>query len=344
MTLLAKTPVTIVTGFLGAGKTTLIRHVLENAKGRCLALIVNEFGDIGVDGDILRSCGIESCPEENIVELANGCLCCTVADDFVPAIEALLGRDRKPEHIVVETSGLALPKPLVKAFDWPPIRSKLTVDGVIAVVDAAAVEAGRFAPDPERLARQRQADPSVDHDNPLEEVYEDQLLCADLIVLNKSDLLEADALSRLRGQIISTVPRAVKVVETREGRIDAAVLLGLAAAAEDDLAARPSHHDALMEHDHDDFDSFVVELPPIRNPAAFVAKLADVAAAHDVLRVKGFLEVAGKPMRLLVQGVGKRFRHHFDRPWSSDETRRTRLVVIGEKGIDRQAIAAAIRA
>src|SRR5271169_1264183 len=132
MTLLAKTPVTIVTGFLGAGKTTLIRHVLENAKGRCLALIVNEFGDVGVDGDILRSCGIESCPDENIVELANGCLCCTVADDFVPAIEALLGRDRKPEHIIVETSGLALPKPLVKAFDWPPIRSKLTVDGVIA--------------------------------------------------------------------------------------------------------------------------------------------------------------------------------------------------------------------
>jgi cobalamin biosynthesis protein CobW len=344
MTSLAKTPVTIVTGFLGAGKTTLIRHVLENAKGSCLALIVNEFGDVGVDGEILRSCGIESCPEENIVELANGCLCCTVADDFVPAIETLLARDRKPEHIIVETSGLALPKPLVKAFDWPPIRSRLTVDGVIAVVDAAAVEAGRFAHDPERLARQRRADPSVEHDNPLEEVYQDQLFCADLIVLNKSDLVEEDALSRLRQQIAAAVPRAVKVVETREGRIDAAILLGLSAAAEDDLAARPSHHDALSEHDHDDFDSFVVELSCIANPTDFVAKLARVAAAHDVLRVKGFLEVAGKPMRLLVQGVGERFRHQFDRPWSLGEIRRSRLVVIGEKGIDRNAIAAAIRA
>jgi cobalamin biosynthesis protein CobW len=344
MTSLAKTPVTIVTGFLGAGKTTLIRHVLENARGSRLALIINEFGDVGVDGEILRSCGIESCPEENIVELANGCLCCTVADDFVPAIEMLLARERKPEHIIVETSGLALPKPLVKAFDWPPIRSKLTVDGVIAVVDAAAVEAGRFAHDPERLARQRQADPSVEHDNPLEEVYEDQLLCADLIVLNKSDLVGEDALLRLRRQIAAAVPRAVKVVETREGRIDAAVLLGIAAAAEDDLAVRPSHHDALMEHDHDDFDSFVVELSCIANPADFVAKLARVAAAHDVLRVKGFLEVAGKPMRLLVQGVGERFRHHFDRPWSPGEARRSRLVVIGEKGIDRNAIEAAIRA
>jgi cobalamin biosynthesis protein CobW len=344
MTKLAKTPVTIVTGFLGAGKTTLIRHVLEHANGRRLALIVNEFGDVGVDGEILRACGIESCPEENIVELANGCLCCTVADDFVPAIEALMGRERSPEHIIVETSGLALPKPLVKAFDWPSIRSKLTVDGVIAVVDAGAVAAGRFADDPARLARQRAADPSVDHDNPLEEVYEDQLLCADLIVLNKADLVDPSALERVRGEIVGAVPRAVKVVETREGRIEPAVLLGLSAAAEDDLAARPSHHDAAEGHDHDDFDSFVVELKPIADPASFLAKLAGIAATHDVLRMKGFVQVLDKPMRLLVQGVGQRFRREFDRPWALGEARLSRLVVIGEKGIDRQAITAAIAA
>ena len=139
----AKTPVTIVTGFLGSGKTTLIRHVLAHAHGRRLALIINEFGDVGVDGEILKSCGANSCPEENIVELANGCICCTVADDFAPAIAQLLAREPKPEHIIVETSGLALPKPLVKAFDWPSIRSRLTVDGVIAVVDGAAVASGR---------------------------------------------------------------------------------------------------------------------------------------------------------------------------------------------------------
>ncbi len=339
-----KTPVTIVTGFLGAGKTTLIRHVLEHANGRRLALIINEFGDVGVDGEILRSCGIESCREENIVELANGCLCCTVADDFIPAIEALLSRDEAPDHIIVETSGLALPKPLLKAFDWPPIRARVTVDGVVAVADAAAVAAGRFADDPERLARQRAADPSVEHENPLEEVYEDQLLCADLIILNKSDLLDRDSLSRVHGEIATAVPRAVKVVKTREGRIEPAVLLGLAAAAEDDLASRPSHHDAEEEHDHDDFESFVVELPAIDDPASFVAKLAALAGAHDVLRVKGFLEVTGKPMRLLVQGVGQRFRQQFDRAWAQGETRRGRLVVIGERGIDRGAVTAAILA
>ena len=338
-----KIPVTIVTGFLGSGKTTLIRHALIHAHGRRLALIINEFGDVGVDGDILKSCGATSCAEENIVELTNGCICCTVADDFAPAIAALLSREPRPEHIIIETSGLALPKPLVKAFEWPELRAKLTVDGVIAVVDASAVAEGRFASDPEAVARQRQADPSLDHENPLEEVYEDQLLCADMIVLNKTDLLSAAELARVRADITKAIPRAVKIVETHEGRIDADVLLGLKSAVEDDLARRPSHHDAEEGHDHDDFDTFVVDLPVIGDADAFLARLADVAGRHQVLRMKGFLDVAAKPMRLLVQGVGQRFRREFDRPWRQDESRRGRLVVIGEKGIDQGAIAAALQ-
>ena len=301
--MLGKIPVTIVTGFLGAGKTTLIRHVLVHAHGRRLALIVNEFGDVGVDGDILRACGATSCPEENIVELNNGCICCTVAEDFAPAIAALLAREPKPDHIVIETSGLALPKPLVKAFEWPELRDRLTVDGVIAVVDASAVADGRFADDPEEVARRRAADPSLDHDNPLEEVYEDQLLCADMIVLNKTDLLSGAELSRVKADILQAVPRAVKIVETHEGRIDPDLLLGLNAAAEADLAARPSHHDSEEAHDHDDFATFIVDLPAVADPAALLARLAAIAAEHDVLRMKGFLEVVGKPMRLSVQGV-----------------------------------------
>lgn len=339
---MAKIPVTIITGFLGAGKTTLIRHVLENAGGRRLALIINEFGDVGVDGTILKSCGIEACPEENIVELANGCLCCTVADDFIPAIEALLARSPQPDHIIIETSGLALPKPLVKAFDWPEIRTRLTVDGVIAVVDGAAVADGRFADDPLKLAAQRAADSSIEHENPLEEVYEDQLLCADLVVLNKIDLMSADAVRRVGAEIRSAVPRAVKIVETREGRIDPSILLGLAAAVEDDLAQRPSHHDGEDGHDHDDFESFVLDIPATADPVALVTRLASIAAEFGVLRMKGYLEVRGKPMRLLVQGVGQRFRQQFDQPWASGDVRRSRLVVIGERGLDRDAITASL--
>src|SRR6187402_3477683 len=218
MSTLAKVPCTIVTGFLGAGKTTLVRHVLENANGRRLAVIVNEFGDVGIDGDILKSCGIESCTEDSIVELSNGCICCTVADDFVPALKGLLDRPNPPEHIVIETSGLALPKPLVKAFNWPEIASRVTVDGVIAVVDGAAVAAGRFADDPEAVARQRAEDQSLDHDNPLEEVFEDQLLCADLVILNKSDLMSAQQRLDVTAEIGRTLPRVVKVVEAQNGQ------------------------------------------------------------------------------------------------------------------------------
>ncbi|HRO48651.1 MAG TPA: cobalamin biosynthesis protein CobW [Hyphomicrobium sp.] len=342
MTAFAKVPCSIVTGFLGAGKTTLVRNILQNGAGRRLAVIVNEFGDVGIDGEILKGCGIESCNEESIVELSNGCICCTVADDFVPALEGLLALENPPEHILIETSGLALPKPLVQAFNWPAIASRVTVDGVIAVVDGAAVAAGRFADDPEALAAQRAEDTSLDHDNPLEEVFEDQLLCADLIVLNKADLMTAEEREKVAAEIKAAVPRAVKVVETTGGELDPKVLLGLGAAAETDLAARPSHHDNEAEHDHDDFDTFIVDIPALDAPEAILERIRAAADAHDILRIKGFADIKGKPMRLLIQGVGSRLQHQFDRPWRPEEARQGRLVVIGQKGLDRDAIAQAI--
>ena len=343
MNLTGKIPATIVTGFLGAGKTTLLRHILENAGGRRLAIIVNEFGSLGIDGDTLRSCGIAGCDDDDIVELTNGCLCCTVAEDFLPAIEKLLDRPNPPEHILIETSGLALPKPLLKAFNWPSIRARVTVDGVIAVVDGPAVAAGRFADDPAAVARQRAADPLLDHDNPLAEVFEDQLQAADLVVLNKADLLNAADTARVRAEITQAIPRGVKMLSAREGRIDPAILLGLAAAAEDDLASRPSHHDAEDgAHEHDDFESFVVALAEIETADALMARLAKAAEAPGVLRLKGFAAIRGKPMRLAMQGVGARLRHHFDRPWAEGETRVGHVVVIGLTGMDRAGIEAAI--
>ncbi len=340
---LAKVPCSIVTGFLGAGKTTLVRHVLEHAQGRRLAVVVNEFGDVGIDGEILRGCGIASCSEERIVELSNGCLCCTVADDFIPALTSLLELAEPPEHILIETSGLALPKPLVQAFNWPEIASRVTVDGVIAVIDGPAVADGRFASDQEALAQQRAADAALDHDNPLEEVYEDQLLCADLIVVNKTDLMADGDRHKVTAGIGATIPRAVKVVQAANGRLDPAILLGLGAAAEQDLDSRPSHHDGEDDHDHDDFDSIVVKVSEIRSAVALLRRIAAATASHDVLRVKGFVPVAGKPMRLLVQGVGQRLQHQYDRAWRPGEAREGRIVAIGRKGFDAQAVHDMIR-
>ena len=335
---LSRVPCTVVTGFLGAGKTTLIRHLLENAKGKRLALIVNEFGDVGVDGEILRSCGVDSCPEENIVELANGCICCTVADDFVPALDQILSRTPKVDHIIIETSGLALPKPLVQAFQWPSVKSRVTVDGVVAVVDGAALANGKVASDLDALAAQRAGDESLDHDDPVEEVFEDQVACADLIILSKSDLIDADGAARANAAIGEHVGRAVKIVPTANGKVDASLLLGLGLAVEDDIGNRKSHHDGLGDHEHDDFDSFVVEIPAVANPDDLAKRVAAAADQENVLRVKGFVEVGGKPMRLLVQAVGPRVDHYYDRAWTAEDDRRSRLVVIGLKGLNQQAI------
>jgi cobalamin biosynthesis protein CobW len=335
---LTRVPCTIVTGFLGAGKTTLIRHVLAHANGRRLAVIVNEFGDVGIDGEILKGCGDAACPEENIVELANGCLCCTVADEFVPALDVILSRRPPVEHIVIETSGLALPKPLVQAFHWPAIRSRVTIDGVVAVVDGAAIADGRFAADLEALAQQRAADAALDHDDPIEEVFNDQIACADLVVLNKRDLLDAAGIERAVAKVTDALPRAVKIVTVADGKADPAALLGLGVGTEDDIENRRTLHDDQLDHEHDDFDSFVVTLPEVADPGALAARVAAASETFDVLRVKGFAAVANKPMRLLVQAVGPRVTHQYDRPWSETEARKGRLVVIGLKGLDRAGV------
>jgi cobalamin biosynthesis protein CobW len=315
--------------------------VLANAQGRRLAVIVNEFGDVGIDGEILKGCGDAACPGENIVELANGCLCCTVANEFVPALDSILSRDGV-EHVVIETSGLALPKPLVQAFNWPAIKSRVTVDGVVAVVDAAALAHGRVAADLEALSRQRLADAALTHDDPIEEVFEDQIACADLVVLNKRDLLDAAGMARAQAAIARALPRSVKMIAVADGQVDAALLLGLGIGTEDDIGNRRTRHDAEAEHDHDDFDSFIVPLAEVENPAALAARVAALSEQFDVLRVKGFAAVAGKPLRLLVQAVGARVTHHYDRPWGASQARQGRLVVIGLKGIDRAAITRAL--
>jgi cobalamin biosynthesis protein CobW len=342
MKTLAKVPVTVVTGFLGSGKTTLIRHLISNANGKKLAVLVNEFGSEGVDGEILKSCADANCPAENIVELANGCICCTVADDFIPAMEQLLSRHVKPDHILIETSGLALPKPLLKAFDWPEIRTRITVDGVIALADAEAVAAGRFAPDPAAVEAQRAADQNLDHETPLSEVFEDQIACADIVLLTKADLAGAKGLEAARAAISAEMPRRVPMLAVVDGVVDARVILGLEAAAEDDLASRPSHHDGEDEHEHDDFASVVIELPEIRDLDRLIASVQRLAREQNVLRAKGYIAVAGKPMRLLLQAVGERVRHQFDTAWGM-RPRQSKLVVIGEHGdIDEAAIRAGL--
>jgi cobalamin biosynthesis protein CobW len=337
-----KTPATIVTGFLGAGKTTLIRHMLQNNDGRRIALIINEFGDLGVDGEILKSCGIEGCTEDDVIELSNGCICCTVADDFVPALERLLGRPDKPDHIVIETSGLALPQPLVRAFQWPGIAPKVTVDGVITVVDGKALAEGRFAHDEAAVDAARAADGNLDHETPLSELFDDQLACADMVVLNKTDLLTEAEVGTLTDSLRADTRPSVRIVKSAMGALALDILLGQNAAAETEDRRAPHHDSEADDHDHDEFESFVLSRPPLTDVPAFTRRLREVIAAHDILRLKGFAAVEGKPMRLTIQAVGPRIESYYDRRLSASDPWETRLVVIGEAGLDRAAIEAAL--
>jgi cobalamin biosynthesis protein CobW len=342
MSNLSKIPVTVITGFLGSGKTTLIRHLMQNPQGKRLAVLVNEFGTAGVDGDILKSCADENCPENNIMELANGCICCTVADDFIPTIEQLMALPETPEHIIIETSGLALPKPLLKAFDWPAIKSRITVDGVIAVADAEAVAAGQFAPDLDAVQAQREADESLDHETPLSEVFEDQISCADIVLLSKADLAGEAGIAKAKEVVEAEAPRKLPIIAITDGAVDPRVILGLEAAAENDLENRPSHHDGHDDHEHDDFDSVVVDLGEVEDVQALQDAIVKMAKDQNILRVKGYVAVKGKPMRYLVQAVGTRIRAQYDQPWG-DRPRASLLVVIAEHDhIDETAIKAAL--
>jgi len=340
-----KIPATVITGFLGAGKTTLIRHMLEHAQGRKIALIINEFGDLGIDREIVNGCGIEGCEDEDVVELANGCICCTVADDFLPVMEALIDRAVPPDHIVIETSGLALPKPLIQAFNWPEIKTRVTVDGVVSVIDGVALAAGQFAADEKAVNARRLADENLDHANPLEDLFDDQLQAADMVLLNKVDVLNDDVRTALLADLKNKLRPGVHIVATSHGNVGVDILLGQEAQAEDDIDMRHTphdhhHHDENHDddHDHDAFESFIVNTPVQTDGAALERRLIELVQRHDILRIKGFVEVEGKAARHVVQGVGTRFTRYFDRPWHEGENRQGRLVVIGQAGLDQAAI------
>tara|TARA_R110002020_G_scaffold10965_9_gene41705 strand:- start:4406 stop:5461 length:1056 start_codon:yes stop_codon:yes gene_type:complete len=343
---MSKIPTTVITGFLGAGKTTLVRHLLAHApKGKRIALIINEFGDLGVDKDILAGCGDETCREEDMIELSNGCICCTVADEFIPTMQALLARPDKFDHIIIETSGLALPQPLIRAFNWPEIKAQVTIDGIVTVADASALAEGRFASDEAAVDAQRRQDEMLDHETPLGELFEDQLSVADLVVINKADLLDAAMLDKVEANIRAELRPGVGVLRASNGHVDITALLGLGMGSEDDIANRPSHHELEHggeTHEHDDFDSFSIHLPAIAGKDELLAIIEATIREHDVLRLKGFAAVPGAAARLAIQAVGPRVSAYFDRPWKAGEARDTALVVIGESPLDRAAITASL--
>ena len=354
---LNKIPATVVTGFLGSGKTTLLSSVLKQAAGKRIAVIVNEFGELDIDADLLRSCPL-NCDDESetaqlaagkngIYELANGCICCTVEEEFLPVMQELVARRDDIDHILIETSGLALPKPLVQAFNWPEIKQHCTVDAVITVIDGPAVAAGRFANDADKVQAQRLADDSLDHDPSLQELLDDQLSAADLVVVTKNDLLDDAEREKVNAVVSAKIPAEVKSLYTSNGETRLDTLMGLDCAAEDRIDAVHNHHDHHHDHGHDHdhahdhFDSFVIKLGEVDSDK-LQSLLQQLLASHNIYRAKGFAALPGKPMRQVLQAVGQRLDVHFDRLWTADETRATSLVFIG-KGIEQAQISEVLK-
>ena len=338
-------PVTVITGFLGAGKTTLLRHLLINS-GQRLAVMVNEFGTVGLDGDLIRSCGF--CPEDEVegrlVELNNGCLCCTVQDDFLPTMDTLLERSDQLDGIVVETSGLALPRPLLQALDWPAIRRRVHVNGVVTVVDGEALSAGSPVGDPDALERQRQDDQSLDHLTAIEDLFEDQLQAADLVLISRSDQLQPSELARVVQTIEPRVRPGAGTLAMSRGEIDPALVLGLDAPESihsDHHEHEHEHHDhddAHHDHDHHDHSHVEAVSGQVRLEGAFDRKtlealLPQFVRSNAVIRLKGRVWLAGKTLPLQIQMVGPRLDSWFeaapDQAWVPDTGSGVEFVVIG---------------
>jgi len=340
---LNKIPVTVVTGFLGSGKTTLLSNVIKKSGNKRIAVIVNEFGELDIDADLLRSCPLD-CEDgstgvvdngNGIYELANGCICCTVEEEFLPVMKELIARRDDIDHILIETSGLALPKPLVQAFNWPEIKQYCTVDSVITLIDGPAVAAGRFANDADKVQAQRLADDSLDHDPSLQELLDDQLSAADLIVVSKNDLLDKAERKNIEAIISARVSSAVKTIYINNGDVDLDVITGIEAASEDQINDIHNHHDhhhahgGHHDHAHDHFDSFVLSFGEV-DGEKLQTILQQLLSEHNIYRAKGFAALPNKPMRQVIQAVGERIDVHFDRMWLPEEPRVTSLVVIGK--------------
>tara|TARA_B100000700_G_C15046650_1_gene858286 strand:+ start:2566 stop:3669 length:1104 start_codon:yes stop_codon:yes gene_type:complete len=342
----SRIPVTVITGFLGSGKTTLLRHLLITSNAR-LAVLINEFGSVGLDGDLIKSCGF--CKDQElpgrIVELNNGCLCCTVQEDFLPTMQGLLSKSKDLEGIIVETSGLALPKPLLLALNWPEIRSNVYINAVITLVDGEALREGSPVGDLKALQKQREDDPNIDHMTSVDDLFKDQLREADLVLVSRSDKISSMEMEIIREEIKSQVNCKTPILPISNGVISSEMILGLKNPIRDEVllfetSENPSDH---HHHDHLDVSSFSLRLECDLNKDFIERALLLIVEKYPILRIKGRCWLTGKTIPLQIQMVGKRLTSWFEsvpiNSWRPNSTG-IDLVVIALNPIGREDIEA----
>ncbi len=359
-----KIPVTIVTGFLGSGKTTLICGLLKKIPDRRLAVLINEFGEVSVDGTLLRAAGKEHGAE--IHDLPNGCICCTIKDDFLPVMKQLQRRKNEIDHVLIETSGLALPTPVMRALAWPEIRNDFQLDAVLTIVDTPQLlggnlESGKPIPGADAAAAPQHA-ASVDF------ILNQQLENADVVVLNKIDDLAEDSLMKAEELVRQKAPKVRFLELAHHAELDTRLCMGLYLHDEplqegmytahehhhgpvqrmpteldrplDDQEQFDGHsHTGLSAHEHGEqthqhfhehdtgWQSFVLESAALQDPERLKAAVRETTLRQPILRAKGFASIEGKRHRLVVQAVRNRVQTYFEQQ-ESEESHST-LVIIG---------------
>ncbi len=330
-----KIPVIVVSGFLGSGKTTFLRYLLKQSNKK-FGLIINEFGDVGIDGDLIKSCDrCDETEEECVIELNNGCICCSVQDDFVPSIKALLEFNPTIESIIIETSGLALPIPLIQALNWPEIRSSIYLDVVVCIVNGESMINGLPINDLNKITKQYNDIDRIDHNVPIEELFEEQLEVSDIVLVSRSDILNDDQFDFVKNKIKASLNSSAPVLKSKNGKIDLNYLFDFKFKKDTYKEFLTEEHD----HNHIELVSDSIKLNYFLEKNDFENEMPKILDELNILRIKGRIWIPNKSLPLQIQIVGKKINTWFEEApkncWRPKDNAGLELVIISfdEKSI-----------